>query len=164
MSNFFSFKWLTDFFHIITDLLHKANKEYVDISIKGTNVVKELVDNPVTDWAVKLTSTTADDKVLAWLKEKLPIILADQLAFKAITPQSTEADVQALMIQVIDTFGGLNDAQKEQLWTSIAANIYKQLEADLSDNNITFGEAAALVETGWQAWQKLHAKPATTNA
>jgi hypothetical protein len=156
MSNFFSFKWFTDFIHVIVDLFHKANKEFIDSAITITNTVKTLLSSPVTDWAVQLTSTPVDDKILAWARVKLPLILAAELGFKDLNADSSAEAVQAFMVQAIGIFGGLSDAQKEELWTSIAAQIYKQLEADLADKTISFGEAASLIETGWKAWQKLH--------
>lgn len=138
----------------IGDLFHNANKDFLQIAIDITEAAKAGLLSGIADFISKLIPGDVDDKIVAFLKEKVPVLLADELMIQAAGLPATEEEAKALAIKLIDSFGGLSDIDKEQFYTSVAAKIYIFLKAHMNGEKVTFGEGAALAESFYRAWIK----------
>ena len=136
----------------IGDLFHNANKNLLQIAIDVTNAAKVALNSGLFDLAAVLIPGTADDAILAALKSKVPVILADELLVQSAGTMTSEADAETLAKKLVDSFGGLTDAKKEKLYTTVAAEIYIFLQQHLHGEKVTFGEGASLAESMYRAW------------
>lgn len=139
----------------VGDLLHNANKDYLQAAVDVTNAVKNFVNSGVATVLTAIIPTTIDDTIVATLKDKLPIILADELALQGLKADTTEEEAKATAQKILDSFGGLPDAKKEEFFTSIAARIYVEVQAIKAGTKVTFGEAALLVESFYQQYEEM---------
>ena len=129
-----------------------ADHGLLEVAITVTNVVKQVLSSGAANFLVSLTPTDIDDKLLATLNKQLPIILANEIMIQGINQASTEEEVKSVFSKVLDSFGLMTDADKEQFYTSIAAKIYIVFQELKSGKKISFGEAALLVESAYQEW------------
>lgn len=137
----------------IGDLFHSANEGFLKAAITITQTVKNALNSGVFDFITSLIPGDLDNKIVAILRAKVPILLADELMIQGIKEGASEEEIKALAVKVVDSFGGLSDAKKEQFYTSLAAQIYIFLKQHQNGEHITFGEGAALVESGYRSWQ-----------
>lgn len=133
-------------------IFEEANHELLEAAIITTQALKAALQSGVVTAFVKMTPTKVDDTLLEIANKNLPKILASEILLKSLNPSNTEADNQAIIKQIVDQFGGLSDAGKEELFTSIAAKIYVLFQQIKSGKKVTFGKASVLVETAWEEY------------
>lgn len=151
MSDFF--KELFAFkFHWIGNLFHNAHKPFLQAAIDITNAVKNGLNSGLIDFAVNVIPGTVDNTIVDILRKEVPIILADEMLVQAAGAPATEEDAKALATKLIDSFGAMSDQKKEQLYTSVAAQIYIFLQQHSNGQKVTFGQAATLAEGFYQDW------------
>lgn len=138
----------------IGDIFHSANQSFLEIAVTITQAVKDALNSNLVDFLTKVIPGDVDDKIVAILREKVPILLADELMIQAAGVPATEEEAQALATKLLESFGGLKDDQKEEFYTKVAAKIYIFLQAHKNGERVTFGQAAALVESAYQSWLK----------
>lgn len=136
----------------VKKLFFNIDKNLLNASIKITQVVKLCVNSGIPDIIASLTPTGLDDNILVLAKKNLPIILADQILLQGITDTSTEAEIQVVFQKVVDSFGKMNDNQKEKFYTSVASELLKMFQYVKSGKKLTFGQAAIFAEEAYQAW------------
>ena len=136
----------------IGDIFNNAKQDLLQVAIDVTNEVKNALNSGITDFITKLIPGTVDDKIVQVLKDKLPILLADELLIQQAGKATTEADAQDIAEKLLDSFGGLSDEKKEKFFTSIAAEIYIFLMKHVHGEKVTFGEAASLAESMYQTY------------
>lgn len=133
-------------------LFHNANKPFLQAAIDITNVVKNALSSSVTDFITSVIPGTIDNSIVDVLRKQVPLILADELLLQAAGEPTTEQEAHDLGVKLIDSFGQLSDAHKEQLYTSVAAQIYIFLQSHEHGEKVTFGQAATLAESFYQDW------------
>lgn len=136
----------------IGDLFHSANEGFLKAAVTITQAIKDALNSGVINFLTSIIPGDLDNKIVEILRKQVPILLADELLIQGINDASTEADIQALAVKVVDSFGGLSDARKEKFYTSVAAQIYIFLKQHEDGHHITFGEAASLVESAYRSW------------
>jgi hypothetical protein len=141
----FKFKWFANLFH-------NAKKPFLQAAIDITNVVKNSLNSGVVDFITSLIPGTVDNTIVEVLRKQVPVILADELLVQSAGFPATEEEAKALATKLIDSFGALSDVRKEQLYTSVAAQIYIFLQAHVHGEKVTFGQAAVLAEAFYQDW------------
>lgn len=139
----------------IGDIFQKANKAFLQAAVEVTSKIKDALNLGVVDLITSVIPGTLDDKVVAFLRQKLPVLLAKELLLQNVGTPATEEEAQALAKNLIEGFGVLTDEDKEQFYTTIAAKIYIFLKAHEKGEKVTFGEAAALVESAYKSWLQL---------
>lgn len=139
----------------IGDLFHNADKDLLQVAVDVTNKVKDFVNSSAAAVLTSVIPTTIDDTLLSVLKEKLPFILADELAIQSLDTDSTEEQAKETAQQILNSFGGLSDIKKEEFYTSVAARLYIEIQAIKAGKKVTFGEAAALVESFYQQYEEM---------
>jgi hypothetical protein len=146
----------------IKSIFEKAYEEadhvLLEAAILITNTAKDALKSGIVNIVVKATPTQLDDKLLEAVNKQLPKILAGELFLKGINDNSTEEEIQSVLKQVLDEFGGLPDEKKEKFYTSVAAEIYIFFEQTENGKKITFGKAAQLAESAFQEWLELKSK------
>lgn len=133
-------------------LFHDAHKPFLQAAIEVTNVVKGALNSGVVDLVTGLIPGNLDNDIADILKKEVPILLADELLIQAAGYPATEAEAHDLGVKLMDSFGKLSDTHKEQLYTSVAAQIYIFLQAHVHGEKVTFGQAATLAESFYQDW------------
>ena len=115
-----------------------------EISIKVTNIVKEIINNPAIDWVVALTPTKEDDKVLAFAKTITPkISLKVGLAMNIISIADAESDQAIAFSKVLDF---VSDQLPEEGKSIFYRELSGAIAEALSDGKISGGEAVAIVQ------------------
>jgi hypothetical protein len=152
MSDFFS-KLFAFKFAWFGKLIHDAHKPFLQLAIDATNALKTGLNSGLLDLGVSLTPTDVDNEVLGALRKELPVILADEMLVQSVGYPATEQDAQDLAKKLIDSFGLMSDAKKEQLYTSVAAQIYIFLQNHAHGEKVTFGQAASLAESFYEDWK-----------
>ena len=138
----------------LKDQFEAANHDLLEVAINITQLVNDGLKSGVLDGLVSFTSTKIDDAALDLLRTQVPIFLAEELALKNINSATPDTDVRDILTEIVDAFGGLSDDKKEKLYTSVAASAYKLLMLVKEGKKVTFGQAAAMVETAYQAYLK----------
>ncbi len=103
--------------------------------------------------ADKVLGSQLPTEILAEVKVAVPVFLAEEAFITGITPTSTEAQVEAVLTQMVAAFPNLSVQQRGQLLTTLAAKIYVLVMDIKHGVKVTFGQAASLVEAGYQAWK-----------
>lgn len=129
-----------------------ANHDLLEVAIVITNVVKNALSSNTAQFLVDLTKTNLDNEILAIANKNLAILLGDEILLQGVKDATTTDEIQAVFQKVLDSFGTMTDSQKEKLYTSLAADVYKLYLEVKSGQKITFGEAALLVESAYQEW------------
>lgn len=129
-----------------------GGKPFLQAAIDITNVVKTALNSGLVDLITNIIPGTVDNSIVAVLRQQVPILLADELMVQAAGAPATEAEAQALSVKLIDSFGKLSDAKKEELYSTVAAQIFIFLKAHDSGEKITFGEAVTAAEGFYQDW------------
>lgn len=127
-----------------------ANHDVIDASITVTDFAKAALENATLNTLVNLTPTEKDDEILAFMKLNLAKILSSEFLINTLTPDSTVEEIQNALQTVLDQYGILKDEDKQQLYTSIAANLYRLYLDIKQGKKISFGTAALLVESGFK--------------
>lgn len=135
----------------LKDIWEKANHDIIDLAITLTELTKVTLNSGAVDQFITFTKTTVDNDVAAFLRSKVVIISADLLLIKGVKDSKNEAELQDVAKQIVDSFGGLSDEQKEMFYTSLAAKLYIEYQKIKAGEKITFGEAAALVEGAFKS-------------
>lgn len=139
----------------IGDLFHAADKDLLKVAIDVTNKVKDFVNSPTAGVLTSIIPTDIDDKLVELLKAKLPLIVADELALQSLDADTTEDEAKDTAQLILNTFGGLSDIKKEEFYTSVAARLYIEVQAIKAGEKLTFGKAAALVESFYQQYEEM---------
>lgn len=118
--------------------------KYGEAAVAVTDIVKGVVDSPVTDLVVKLTPTQADDAVLAKAKLILPVVTYQLGLSLGIVKELNDGDsVEEVMAIILKHVG-------EQLPKEGKAIFYRELSGQvayaLADGNISKAEAVALTQ------------------
>lgn len=125
---------------------NSADHNILHAAIQVTEAAKLALQSKEVKALVLFTTTKVDDAVYDFLQKNIVNLLAAEFLIDGIKADSSEEEIQATAQKIVDLFGGLNDADKEQLYTSIAANAYRLWQDVKAGKKITFGEAAALIE------------------
>jgi hypothetical protein len=138
----------------VKEKLAKADDKLLDVAIHITNLVKDALNSGVVDIITAAIPGTLDDKLVAIVREKIPLILSKELLLKAVGTPATEEEAKALTEELLAGFGVLSDADKAEFYTTVAAKVYMFLHEHEHGEKVTFGEAASLAEDMYQAWLK----------
>jgi hypothetical protein len=129
-----------------------GGKPFLQAAIDITNVIKTGLNSGLIDLITGLIPGTVDNNLIAILRDKVPILLADELMVQAAGTPATEEEAQALAVKLIDSFGKLTSAKKEELYSKVAAQIFIFLKAHDNGEKVTFGEAVSAAEGFYQDW------------
>jgi hypothetical protein len=109
-------------------------------AVLTVNIIKEVIESPVTEWVVKLTPTEYDDIALRWAKQyALNAINTWALARNLLTEGATNEEI----IEVIaGYFKSITKNAKKSFYVDLAAD----LAVYLADGKITWTEALMLTQ------------------
>ena len=114
------------------------------IAVKVTNIVKMVVENPVTSFVVELTPTKADDAALAKAKKLVPeLALKVGLAMQIINEAEAIGDndlALSLLLEKLRHF--LPEEGRAIFYRELAGRVAEVL----SDGVVTTAEAIAIVQ------------------
>lgn len=145
----------------IKSVFDAANLPFLEAVVRITEGIKHALNSGVVDLITSVIPTDLDDKLVALLRKKIPVILAQELLLKkAAEGPITEEAANELMAEMLEAFGGLPDEKKARFYTSLAAELYIFGQEHAHGEKVTFGQAARSVEKGWQAYKALKEKEA----
>lgn len=115
-----------------------------DAAVKVTNLVKDVVNNPAMDWAVALTPTTVDDKLLAKAKVIVPQVAVKVGLAMQIIKEADLAESEAVAFSKILSLvsSELPDEGKAIFYRELSGAIAKAL----SDGVVSTAEAIAIAQ------------------
>jgi hypothetical protein len=115
-----------------------------DAAIKVTNIVKDVINNPLLDYTVALTPTKADDVLLIKAKQLVPVVSA-KLALAIGIAKEAELSGDPLVVA-----GKVFEIIRESIPEEGRAIFYRELSgkigAALSDGKITEGEIIGILQ------------------
>lgn len=127
------------FGHILDFILDNG-----DVAIKVTDIVKDVVNNPLIDWGVALTPTKSDDVLLAKAKKLVPVV---SVKLAVVMGLAKEADLSGDPNKVA---GKVFEMVREVLPEEGHAVFYRELSGmigeALADGKITRGELIAILQ------------------
>jgi hypothetical protein len=149
------------FFSWVGSLLAKAKDGLAKASVVILDDIKPVLDGSAADIIASIldavTKSKLPDTILEQLRKWVPVFLTANGIIQTLTPDSTEAEIEAELNKLVGLFPTWTPAQKAQYFTSVAANIYILLHGLDNGEKITFGEAAAIVEEFYDSLQKAKA-------
>lgn len=137
----------------IKDVFSGTKEAAQELAVKITEVVKNALDSKAAEYILDLIPGDIDDKVAAFLKEKIPFLLTQLLLAKDLQEADTTEEAEDLGQRIIDAFGGLDNKQREKFITSFAAEVLIFLK-EHEGQKITWGMAAKEVQTAYELWVK----------
>ncbi len=137
----------------VKNIWQEADHKAINASITVTQFLKEALENDSLEALVLITKTDKDDEALAFMKENLPKILSSEFLLAEITPDSTKEKIQSVLNTVLDDYSIIKDEDKQQLYTSFAANLYRLYLDVKQGKKVTFGTAALLVESAFKVFK-----------
>lgn len=138
-----------------------ANHNLLEILVTVTNKVKDALNSGAVDFLTSVIPTDIDDKLVALIRGKLPKIVATEILLKSFDDTDmTEEESKETAQKILDVWGGLNDADKAEFYTTLGSKLYIFIQEHQHGEKVTFGEAAAFIESAWKAWQKSQEKKA----
>jgi hypothetical protein len=121
----------------------KIADQVLPLVISVTNVLKKIVDSPVTDIVTAITPTGVDDLLVSKIRQVIPLVLQNTaLAQEFLHLQSTEAILQALRARLKDA----TETEWQKFWVDFSG----LLAYYLADGKLSVGESIALA----QYWYK----------
>lgn len=144
--------WLKDkFTHIKND--------GAKVAISVTEGLKKALQSGVLDGIASIIDHIAGgsiaDTVVDLLKANINKILSVELGLQGLPDDPSEDDLKAFTDSVIDAFTSLDKQGKSKLYTTLAAQIYGILKADLEDDGeITFASLVKDIEDAYQDYLK----------
>ena len=115
-----------------------------DVAIKVTNIVKDVINNPLLDYTVALTPTKADDVLLTKAKKLAPIV-STKLALAMGIAKEAELTGDPLVVA-----SKVFDIIRESIPEEGRAIFYRELSGKigvaLSDGKITEGEIIGILQ------------------
>ncbi len=138
----------------VKQIWQDADHDVIDASINITQFVKEALENDSLEALVAITSSKKDDEILAFMQENLAKVLSSEFLLDEITPDSTKEEISAVLDKVFDQYRWFDDEEKQQVYTSFAANLYRLYLDIKQGKKVTFGTAALLVESAFKVFKK----------
>lgn len=135
----------------LKDIWENANHDVIDLAITLTDLTKTVLNNKAVDQFITFTKSTVDNDMAQFLRSNVVTISADLLLIKGVEESTNEEELQKVAQQIVNSFGGLSDEQKEVFYTSLAAKLYIVYQKVKAGEKVTFGEAAALVEGAFKS-------------
>jgi len=113
-------------------------KDNIHVAVTITENVKKFIDNPVGDFLL----TVIDDHIPGNVSEKVKEILPKVLLTLGIISDCKDLDQEETLKCIADHLRVASDDIKNVVYHSLAVTLAKEL----SDGQISFGDAIALVE------------------
>jgi spermidine/putrescine-binding protein len=115
-------------------------KEQSHTAVKVTDLLKRVVESPITDVVVTLIPGDVDDKILAKLRTVIgPVAEKTALAHGILQSSDTNSDVVDAVIQKLKE---LKPELRANFWVTFSA----ELNLALADGKISFSEAYILAQ------------------
>lgn len=140
---------------VFHDAYENADHVLLSAAVTITNMVKDALNSGVVKFIVDATPTNLDNKLLDVVNANLPKIIAAELLLQSISKDSTATDIQTVEKNILVSFGGLSDGDKEEFYTGVTANTIKLLYDAKHGQKITFATAVEFGEKEYQAYLKL---------
>lgn len=138
MKDFKLFEFIKNLFNKILGKALDVYTKNATISINVVNLLKTMLDSPITDVVTSLIPGDVDNLVAAKLRMIIPIVLEKAaLANNIVKAGKTHSEVIDLVLKHLNK---TNTDSKRMFWITFAA----ELNVALSDGKITFSEGLLL--------------------
>lgn len=140
----------------ITKLFKKAKDDLAKATVFIVNNIQPVLFSQTAHTLASIldavVSSQLPTEILDEVKKWLPVFLTAEGIVTTLTPDSTEDEVKAALDKFLQLFPNLTAAQRAQYWTTLAAQVYALIHELSTGEKITFGEAARIVETAYEAY------------
>lgn len=141
-------------------------KSAASVAVTITEAIKTLLSNPIAHFLEEVvdsvTHTTIASNIAALINAAIPKILAIELGIEGLPDNPTPEQILAFENQILQAFSVAPG--KDRLYTTLAAQIYGIIQANLSSGKTTFADWVVAVETAYQDYLKDLANSGIVNA
>jgi len=130
-------------------------KDKVDkVAIAITEAVKTgITSGVIPALADDVLGVNLGTQVTAVATKAVNAALAVELGLQGLPDNATAEELEAFSTSVVTAVAGLGAAQKSQLWTTLAAQVYQAIDTEVNASEaktLTFAQIVGIVETAYQ--------------
>jgi len=139
MKNFI--KKLIEKIKSLFQVLAPSYKKALIFAVAVVDTVYTAINNPMADVLVTLTKNTTDDKILAWLRERLPTFLKQ---FKLFAEVADLTDPQEIVLKVSEILQNLEKADRNGERLKMAVALALEITAD---GKLDWADAVKIIQS-----------------
>lgn len=139
MKNFI--KKLIEKIKALFQVLAPSYKKALIFAVAVVDTVYTAIDNPMADVLVTLTKNTTDDKILAWLRKRLPTFLKQ---FKLFAEVADLTDPQEIVLKVSEILQNLEKADRNGERLKMAVALAVEITAD---GKLDWADAVKIIQS-----------------
>ncbi|WP_343530847.1 hypothetical protein [Pedobacter sp.] len=139
MKNFI--KKLIEKIKALFQVLAPSYKKALIFAVAVVDTVYTAINNPMADVLVTLTKNTTDDKILAWLRERLPTFLKQ---FKLFAEVADLTDPQEIVLKVSEILQNLEKADRNGERLKMAVALALEITAD---GKLDWADAVKIIQS-----------------
>lgn len=139
MKNFI--KKLIEKIKALFQVLAPSYKKALIFAVAVVDTVYTAINNPMADVLVTLTKNTTDDKILAWLRERLPTFLKQ---FKLFAEVANLTDPQEIVLKVSEILQNLEKADRNGERLKMAVALALEITAD---GKLDWADAVKIIQS-----------------
>jgi len=139
MKNFI--KKLIEKIKALFQVLAPSYKKALIFAVAVVDTVYTAIDNPMANVLVTLTKNTTDDKILAWLRERLPTFLKQ---FKLFAEVADLTDPQEIVLKVSEILQNLEKADRNGERLKMAVALAVEITAD---GKLDWADAVKIIQS-----------------
>jgi len=139
MKNFI--KKLIEKIKALFQVLAPSYKKALIFAVAVVDTVYTAINNPMADVLVTLTKNTTDDKILAWLRDRLPTFLKQ---FKLFAEVADLTDPQEIVLKVSEILQNLEKADRNGERLKMAVALAVEITAD---GKLDWADAVKIIQS-----------------
>ncbi len=139
MKNFI--KKLIEKIKALFQVLAPSYKKALIFAVAVVDTVYTAINNPMADVLVTLTKNTTDDKILAWLRDRLPTFLKQ---FKLFAEVADLTDPQEIVLKVSEILQNLDKADRNGERLKMAVALAVEITAD---GKLDWADAVKIIQS-----------------
>ncbi len=122
-------------------VLAPSYKKALIFAVAVVDTVYTAINNPMADVLVTLTKNTTDDKILAWLRDRLPTFLKQ---FKLFAEVADLTDPQEIVLKVSEILQNLDKADRNGERLKMAVALAVEITAD---GKLDWADAVKIIQS-----------------
>lgn len=139
MKNFI--KKLIEKIKALFQVLAPSYKKALIFAVAVVDTVYTAINNPMADVLVTLTKNTTDDKILAWLRDRLPTFLKQ---FKLFAEVADLTEPQEIVLKVSEILQNLDKADRNGERLKMAVALAVEITAD---GKLDWADAVKIIQS-----------------
>ncbi|MBY0245840.1 MAG: hypothetical protein K2Q03_10325 [Sphingobacteriaceae bacterium] len=127
-------KRLVEFIKGLFKNLSKEYKQALSVAVYVVDGLYNLVDNPVADVVTAITPTSVDDRVVMWLRDKLPTFLKQFKLFAEVADLTEPEEIIKKVSEILHTLSPADkNGERLKIAVALAIEITEDGKLDWAD-------------------------------